>query len=451
MSPEGRLQGEPAPELLDGRIWVDGCWDFFHHGHAGAMVQARQLGDELYVGVHSDEDILANKGPTVMNLDERLAASDACRWVTRSIGHAPYVTELDYISHYGCKYVVHGDDITSDSDGNDCYRFVKQAGRFKVVKRSPGISTTDLVGRMLLCTKTHFIFSLQNMLAGKEGYGSPEERQAQGKAMMERLRLYATDETAKAPGADVWFWNASKEAKAEHTEETTGSFENLLTAGGPKPGQRIVYVDGGYDLFCSGHIEFLRKVVIAEKEVARASGWFSEEAKDKRTSECGKDYGPAYVVVGVHDDEVINQWKGVNYPIMNIYERGLCVLQCKYINAVVFGAPFTPTKSYLESLPWGVPSAIYHGPTAFMPLTYDPYTAPKAMGIYREIGKHAFAEVNAGEIVQRILRSRDLYEARQRAKGVKAEVEAAARQREMLEEEQRSREAERGDAAAGAS
>lgn len=35
------------------------------------MVQARQLGDELYVGVHSDEDILANKGPTVMNLDER--------------------------------------------------------------------------------------------------------------------------------------------------------------------------------------------------------------------------------------------------------------------------------------------------------------------------------------------------------------------------------------------
>ncbi len=24
--------GEPAPELLDGRIWVDGCFDFFHHG-----------------------------------------------------------------------------------------------------------------------------------------------------------------------------------------------------------------------------------------------------------------------------------------------------------------------------------------------------------------------------------------------------------------------------------
>ena len=24
--------GEAAPEVLEDRIWVDGCWDFFHHG-----------------------------------------------------------------------------------------------------------------------------------------------------------------------------------------------------------------------------------------------------------------------------------------------------------------------------------------------------------------------------------------------------------------------------------
>ena len=35
------------------------------------MLQARQLGSELLVGVHSDEAILENKGPTVMRLDER--------------------------------------------------------------------------------------------------------------------------------------------------------------------------------------------------------------------------------------------------------------------------------------------------------------------------------------------------------------------------------------------
>ena len=70
---ETPVQGDPAPELLEGRLWVDGCFDFFHHGHAGAIVQARQLGDELYAGVHTDEAILANKGPTVMTLDERWA------------------------------------------------------------------------------------------------------------------------------------------------------------------------------------------------------------------------------------------------------------------------------------------------------------------------------------------------------------------------------------------
>ena len=35
------------------------------------MLQARRLGKELIVGIHSDEAILANKGPTVMALKER--------------------------------------------------------------------------------------------------------------------------------------------------------------------------------------------------------------------------------------------------------------------------------------------------------------------------------------------------------------------------------------------
>lgn len=36
------------------------------------MLQARRLGKELFVGIHSDEETLDNKGPTVMTLKERL-------------------------------------------------------------------------------------------------------------------------------------------------------------------------------------------------------------------------------------------------------------------------------------------------------------------------------------------------------------------------------------------
>jgi len=97
----------------------------------------------------------------------------------------------------------------------------------------------------------------------------------------------------------------------------------------PQKNQRIVYVDGGFDLFSSGHIEFLRCVYGIEESKAHEAGWYEPEACQRRIQEAGADYAPCYIVVGMHDDHVINKVKGMNYPIMNIIERGLCVLQCK--------------------------------------------------------------------------------------------------------------------------
>jgi ethanolamine-phosphate cytidylyltransferase len=301
--------------VSDNRIWVDGCFDFAHHGHAGAMLQARRLGTELLVGVHSDEAILENKGPTVMTLQERCAAVDACRWATKSIPHAPYVTSLPWITHYGAQYVVHGDDITSDANGYDCYRFVKEAGRFKVVKRTPGISTTDLVGRMLLCTKTHFINDLDSLLEGQEGHGGEEERKNTGDAMKETIKAYATDASGNNPLVEVWSWRPAH-SHQQQPETQQGSFLKKVNGTCPLPDQRIVYVDGGFDLFSTGHIEFLKRVVEQEEKEAKRQGW-------------DKEYSPIYMVAGIHSDEAINDYKGINYPIMNIFERGLCVLQCK--------------------------------------------------------------------------------------------------------------------------
>ncbi len=246
--------------------------------------------------------------------------------MTKSVPNAPYVTQLDWVSHFGCRYVVHGDDITSDGSGEDCYRFVKAANRFKVVKRTPSISTTDLVGRMLLCTKTHFIRSLEDTLAGKEGPGTDDERKVTSSAMLERMRLFATDETAKRPGVDVFFWHPQA---SDPAATSGGALSSLLEGKGPQIGQRVVYVDGGFDLFSSGHIAFLGLVMEAEEARARAEGWYAPEAVAERKGKAAGDYPPAFVVAGVHNDEVINEWKGINYPIMNIYERGLCVLQCK--------------------------------------------------------------------------------------------------------------------------
>ena len=111
------------------------------------------------------------------------------------------------------------------------------------------------------------------------------------------------------------------------------------------------------------------------------------------------------------------------------------LIRRKYVDSVVFSAPFTPSKAYLNHTPYGIPDAVYHGPTSFIPLTYDPYTAAKALGIYHEIGTHEFQDVNAGEIVQRILKSREMYEERQRLKGEKTATEEAVQRREAMEQE----------------
>lgn len=58
--------------LLTTSLWDIQPLKALYSGHAGAMLQARRLGQYLLVGVHSDEEIMENKGPTVMSLKERL-------------------------------------------------------------------------------------------------------------------------------------------------------------------------------------------------------------------------------------------------------------------------------------------------------------------------------------------------------------------------------------------
>lgn len=341
------------------------------------MLQARQLGKELYVGIHSDEDILKNKGPVVMKLAERMKAVEACKWSTKPIPDAPYVTDPDFMEKHGCKYVVHGDDITTDADGKDCYQEVKDLGKFVVVKRTPNILTTDLVGRMLLMSKDHHYKSITS-IDGHSLFTSEN---------LEKFEKYATDETGLKRGSGV-FINHDQDEKLRVYVEPSKENEQKYKS--------IVYIDGGFDVFHPGHIEALRIV----KENASKNN--------------------AAVIVGVHDDHTINKFKGLNYPIMNLLERSLCILQCGYVDGLVLGAPFLPTDKFLSKFPGNV-VAVYHGPT---PVEEDTYAEVKEQGLFKEIGPHEFDEINTEFIVNRVLSNKKAYEDRQKAKGWKSQHEA---------------------------
>ena len=71
------------------RVYVDMVGDLFDAGHVALLRSARELGDHLVVGVLSDETVAAYKRQPIMNLTERLAVIEACRYVDEVIPDAP--------------------------------------------------------------------------------------------------------------------------------------------------------------------------------------------------------------------------------------------------------------------------------------------------------------------------------------------------------------------------
>lgn len=298
----------PIPPKKPGtmRLWVDGCFDMMHFGHANVLRQALQLGVELQkkksvnaacvsdelggdgekdvevlVGCHSDAEIIKVKGPPIMMEQERYDALFACKWTSYVVENAPYNTRLKDINQFEVDFVVHGDDISLDENGHNSYQEIIDAGRMRIVKRTESISSTELVGRMLLCTRTHQLSSVDKALE-EEMLGA-----------FHRKNFLTTNRKI------LQFSNNSS----------------------PNPGDKIVYVDGGFDLFHVGHINVLRQ--------ARALG--------------------DYLIVGLYEDSVVNSLRGSNFPIMNMNERMLGLLSCRYVNEVVLGVDPVVSENLLDT------------------------------------------------------------------------------------------------------
>ncbi|KAJ1629298.1 hypothetical protein T492DRAFT_1012138 [Pavlovales sp. CCMP2436] len=154
----GDCEGEAEAELEGGgervvRIWMDGVFDLMHHGHVNAFRQGRAMGTYLVVGINDDASVAACKGcAPLMSEAERAETVGACRWVDEVVRSVPYVMDDAYLSHildaHGIDYVVHGDDACI-VDGRDVYEVAIRRGKYRTIPRTEGISTTDIVRRML--------------------------------------------------------------------------------------------------------------------------------------------------------------------------------------------------------------------------------------------------------------------------------------------------------------
>jgi len=70
--------------------------------------------------------------------------------VDEVIPNAPYAITEQFMkalfNDYKIDYIIHGDDPCLLPDGTDAYALAKKAGRYKQIKRTEGVSSTDIVG-----------------------------------------------------------------------------------------------------------------------------------------------------------------------------------------------------------------------------------------------------------------------------------------------------------------
>jgi ethanolamine-phosphate cytidylyltransferase len=287
------------------RVYVDGCYDLMHAGHYNSLRQGKKLGDILVSGVNSDAEILAAKGPTVLNDSERCQIVSACKWVDEVEGNTEYSPTIDTLNRYNCDFYAHGDDVSIAADGTDQASILKNVGRFKMFKRTRGVSTTDITAKLLKL----------NEQSENESLEETKEVEGENNATKNENNATKNENISSSNVYESYNANPNFLASAKRIAQFTTIRE-------PIESDRIVYVDGSFDIFHPGHVELLQKA---------------------------KQLGD-YLIVGIHEDLSVNQYLGGIYPLNGLHERVLNLLACKYVDDVIIAAPFKITDKLIKDL-----------------------------------------------------------------------------------------------------
>jgi ethanolamine-phosphate cytidylyltransferase len=273
------------------------------------------------VGVHSDAEIEASKAIPVMTEEERYGLLEHVRWIDEILHDVPYSPQLATLERARAEFAVHGDDMPTNTDGTGTYDVLKNAGMLRIVRRTEGVSTTDLVGRLLTMTRVR-LEEEQLRITGKASDVNPEESnlQCHGPGFLATTRRIAEFSSRKVPAAD----------------------------------DKIVYVAGDFDMFNVSHARFLERV--------KAEGTFC--------------------LVGVWTDEEVRKIKGPSNPVMSVHERVLNVSACKHVDEVLIGAPAVVSPELISSMNV---TTVCEGSDPNLAGPPDALDVPRQLGILRVI------------------------------------------------------------------
>jgi len=133
-------------------VWTNGCFDLVHAGHVQSLQAARDFGDVLVVGLNSDDSVRRLKGDKrpIMNATERAIVLSALACVDGVVIFGELTPENALsrlkpdIHCKGAEYAPpHGKPIP------EAALVRSYGGEVRFLPMLPGVSTTDLVQRIL--------------------------------------------------------------------------------------------------------------------------------------------------------------------------------------------------------------------------------------------------------------------------------------------------------------
>ena len=120
------------------RVITFGTFDLFHYGHLRLIQRAREFGDELIVGISSDElNYRKKRRYPIVCEEHRRGIIEALRCVDMAFIEESLELKQHYIETYKADVLVMGDDWAGVFDDMKC--------EVIYLPRTPSVSTTDII------------------------------------------------------------------------------------------------------------------------------------------------------------------------------------------------------------------------------------------------------------------------------------------------------------------
>ena len=276
---------------------------------------------------------------------------------------------------YGIDCIVHGDDPCYLPDGTDAYAIPKKLGKYREIKRTEGVSTTDLVARLLEFADMN---DSKKSINDDDDDSNDTNNDSNGNKRHE-ARFCTTASRIAQFAAKVSY---SKTSKMNTENENRKKDRKKLKAS--KNGETCCYVVGAFDVFNAGHVELLEECSFAADKV---------------------------VCAVIADEYLTKDQTNQPPPMLNQSERAMSAIACRHCDDVVVGAPARITDDICKT--FNVTTVVFEDDDAVTARDRD--VCEKNGVKILSVKEKVFSRKKL-TIAKRVQENRALFEARQKRK-----------------------------------